>query len=210
MKKRILASLGCMCAFFVCIFTLCIMFDAQVDEIRQSVFRFHVIANSDSDIDQQNKLAVRDGIASLCSELFENCDNKQQSMQKAKNSLDKIESEAMRILRLRGDGSSVRATVKKRFFPTRSYEGVTLPAGVYDTLDIQIGNASGKNFWCVMFPDICLGASTARSNKDKMSSVLSDDNLELVTENSDTVKFKFRIVEIIQNTKRFFSKKLGR
>ncbi len=210
MKKRILAAFGCMSAFFACIFTMCILLDAEVGEIRESVFRFHVIADSNSDADQSNKLAVRDGIAEYCSDLFKNCADKQQSMQTAQNSLVKIESIATDILRSRGDDSTVEAVVTKRYFPTRSYEGVTLPAGVYDTLDVKIGSASGRNFWCVMFPDICLGASTADSNKQKMSSVLSDGNLQMVTDDTNTVKFKFKIVEIIENTKRFLVKKRSR
>jgi len=196
MKKRILLTLTAAALFFICLF-VSVEKDAQT--VRDSVFRFHVIANSDSAADQSNKLAVRDGISELCSSLFSKCDSKEQSMAVADSSLEKIEAKATEVLRLRGDDSTVCAAVTKRWFPTRCYDGVTLPAGVYDTLDIKIGKAEGQNFWCVMFPDICLNASTAAANKQKMSSVLSGGSLRLTTGN---VKFKFKIVEIFQKAKR--------
>lgn len=205
MKKRLLLTSLTACTFFVCLAVILSVCENDASKIRESVFRFHVIANSDSDTDQGNKLAVRDGIAELCSQLFENSKNKAQSMEIAENSLEKIEAEAQKILISRGDNSSVTATVKKRFFPTRQYEGVSLPAGVYDTLDIELGKAEGKNFWCVMFPDICLGSSTKAENTQKMSGVLSGDSLKMATDSDEpTVKFKFKIVEIFESAKHFF------
>ncbi len=207
MKKRIFVTLLCALCFFGALTVFAITTSAQTTEIRDSVFRFHVIANSDSDADQKNKLAVRDGIATLCSELFSQCQNKMQSMEIANASLEKIEKCATQILRERGDKSEVKASVTKRFFPTRHYDGVSLPAGVYDTLDIKIGNALGKNFWCVMFPDICLGASTDADNKQKMSTVLSQGSLDFVTDQkSPSVKLKFKSVELFYSIKRFVSK----
>ncbi len=206
MKKRILLTTLIACTFFVCLAVVLSVCEADAVKIRQSVFRFHVIANSNSTADQQNKLAVRDGIADLCSQLFKNSNTKAQSMEIAKNSLKKIEAEAKKILVSRGDNSTVTATVKQRFFPTRHYEGVSLPAGVYDTLDIEIGNAEGKNFWCVLFPDICLGASTKTENTHKMTEVLSGDSLKLATDdNEPSIKFKFKIIEIFESAKNFFS-----
>ena len=208
MKKRILLTTLIACAFFTVLAVTLVVCESDAVKIRESVLRFHVIANSDSSIDQQNKLAVRDGIADLCSSLFKDSENKSQSMEIAKSSLKKIEAEAQKILVSRGDNSTVTASVRQRFFPTRHYEGVSLPAGVYDTLDIEIGSASGKNFWCVMFPDICLGTSTKIENTQKMSEVLSGDSLKLVTENSTpAVKLKFKIVELWQNAKHFLKKK---
>lgn len=200
MKKRILVTLSLASAFFISVVVMCAVFEKDAQTVRDSVFRFHVIANSDSRTDQNNKLAVRDEIAKFCSGLFKNCSNKKQSMQTAENSIEKIESIATYVLRERGDDSAVEATVTKRYFPTRTYDGVTLPAGVYDTLDIRIGKSEGRNFWCVMFPDICLGASTAKENKKKMSGVLSGGSLNMVTNSENpTVKFKFRVVEIVQS-----------
>lgn len=204
MKKRFLLTTVIAVAFFICLGVTVSVCEADAAKIRDGVLRFHVIANSDSDADQQNKLAVRDGIADLCSQLFKESDNKAESMEIAKNSLEKIEEEAQKILVSRGADGTVSATVRQRFFPTRHYEGVSLPAGVYDTLDIKIGKAEGKNFWCVMFPDICLGSSTKTENTQKMSEVLSGGSLKMTTQSDEpTVKFKFRIVEIFESAKRF-------
>ncbi len=206
MKKRLLLTAACCAVFFGLLFALTLSANADGERIRDSVFRFHVIANSDSDADQSNKLAVRDGVAQLCSELFENSDSKAQSMEIAENNIEKITAQAKRILELRGDDSDVTVTVTKRFFPTRHYNGVSLPAGNYDTLDIRIGSAQGHNFWCVMFPDICIGASDKTDNKQKMSTVLQGSALHMATD-SGGISFKFKIVEIIENVRHRFARR---
>lgn len=204
MKKYIVTS-----AVFIIFFGALALFTASADNdaqgIRNGVLRFHVVANSDSDSDQQNKLAVRDGIAELCSDIFGGADGKADAMAAAEQNSDTIEKAAERILRLRGNGDSVQVSVTKRFFPTRSYDGVSLPAGVYDTVDVKIGAAEGKNFWCVMFPDICIAGSDADRNREKMSDVLDGGSLSMATESDDpSVKLKFKVVEIFETVKNVF------
>lgn len=189
-------------AFFgiLALFTLSANNDAE--GIRNGVLRFHVVANSDSDTDQSNKLAVRDGLAELCSELFADAPDKAAAMATAGRNADVIEDRAEQILRLRGCDMNVTATVNKRFFPTRHYEGVSLPAGVYDTIDISIGEAEGENFWCVMFPDICIGASSESSNRDKLKDVLHGGSYDMATDSDSTVvRFKFKLVELFETVK---------
>lgn len=198
MKKRILSAMGIFASFITVLIITCLWAEAPAKQVRDSVLRFHIVASSDLQADQQNKLAVRDGIASLCAKLFESSDSKAESMRIASENANNIESAANRILSERGSEDSVKVSVRKRFFPTRHYDGVSLPAGVYDTIDVQIGAAEGKNFWCVMFPEICIGSSLDK-NQEKMSEVLTDDAAELVTESTPTVRFKFRIIEIIEN-----------
>lgn len=200
MKKRIYTAIGIFVLFFALLGLLCLWAEVPASQVRSSVLRFHVVANSDSDTDQQNKFAVRDGIANLCAKLFENSQNKQDSMDKAIQNKALIESAAEEILRQRGSADTVKVAVRKRFFPTRHYEGVSLPAGVYDTIDVQIGKAQGKNFWCVMFPAICLGTSS-ENNKEMIENTLPSDAAELVTKDTPKVKFKFKLVEILQNFK---------
>lgn len=202
MKKRLLFSAILFGAFFCMLALICFWAEDSASQVRSGVLRFHVVANSNSETDQQNKFAVRDGIANLCAELFEDSQNKQNSIEKAVQNREIIEGAAERILRDRNSLDNVNVTVRKRFFPTRHYEGVSLPAGVYDTIDVQIGKAEGENFWCVMFPAICLGTSS-ETNKEIMSDVLEKDAAELVTEDTPKVKFKFKIVEIIENFKNY-------
>ena len=202
MKRKLICALSLFALFFGCLAVMLVISESEAQQIRDGVLRLHIVANSDSDYDQQNKMAVRDGIAELCSELFYNSDSKAQAMASAESNGDVIVGKAQEILQSRGCDDSVSVTVRQRFFPTRTYEGVSLPAGVYDTVDVEIGSASGQNFWCVMFPDICVGASNAEGNKDKMSDVLTGGALEMTTDtDSATVKFKFAIVELLENLK---------
>ncbi|MBQ8605432.1 MAG: stage II sporulation protein R [Clostridia bacterium] len=198
MKKRILLAAGLFASFITLLIITCFWAEEPAKQVRDSVLRFHIVANSDSETDQQNKLAVRDGIASLCAALFKPSDSKTESMQIAAENASVIENAAKDILAERGSEDNVTVSIRKRFFPTRHYDGVSLPAGVYDTIDVQIGAAEGRNFWCVMFPEICIGSSLDK-NQEKMSEVLTDDAAELVTENKPTVRFKFKIIEIIEN-----------
>ena len=206
MKRNYLFAGILFCTFFVCLGVCTLFAESDAKEIRESVLRFHIVANSDSEKDQADKLAVRDGIASLCSELFYSSEDKKTAMQKAQDNCDAIVSKASEILALRGSDNTVSADVTQRFFPTRHYDGVSLPAGVYDTVDITIGEGQGKNFWCVMFPDICVGASGARTNYEKMSGVLDGDSLEMATDSKNIkVQFKFKLVELFENIKNLFS-----
>lgn len=205
MKRNYLYAILLFVIFFTLIGVAVIVCESDAREIRNGVLRFHIVANSNSAYDQQNKMSVRDGIAELCSELFYTADSKQEAMTEAVNNKAVIETAARQILKERGCDDSVLVTVTKRFFPTRQYEGVSLPAGVYDTVDVVIGDGDGQNFWCVMFPDICVGASSSVSNRDKMKDVLTGDSLEMVTDqDTPTVVFKFKVVEIFETVKNFF------
>lgn len=208
MKKYIVA-LCCLTAFFGALAVLTAVAEQDAAGIRDGVFRFHVVASSDSDTDQQLKLAVRDGLTELCSSLFGSAPDKAAAMAIAEDNADVIKAAAEDILRGQGNADGVEVCVTQRFFPTRSYDGVSLPAGVYDTLDVRIGAAAGKNFWCVLFPDICVGASAERSPRDKLSDVLEGGSYDMATDKSTpSVRFKFKAVEIFETVKNFlFSKK---
>ncbi len=207
--KKYLCSFILFGAFFgaLTLFTLSAEQDAK--GIRDGLLRFHVIGASNSDADQQLKLKVRDGIAELCSELFSGNADKRQAMQTAQQNKDAIAEKAEEILRQNGCDDSVSVAVTSRFFPTRHYDGVSLPAGVYDTLDVRIGEAAGRNFWCVMFPDICVGASSSHENRQKLEGVLEEGSYDMATDRkSAVVRLKFKSVEIFQSLKnRLFPKK---
>ncbi len=203
MKKRVILAIGLFASFIGALCIMTAVAETSAKEIRESVLRFHIIANSDCKTDQDNKFMVRDGIAKLCENLFEDSKNKQQSIEIAQNNKKIIIEKAKEILQKNGSNHSVEVDIRKRFFPTRHYEGVSLPAGVYDTIDVKIGAAEGKNFWCVMFPGICLGSSS-EENKQKMSDVLSEESYEIVTGDTVSVKFKFKLVEIFETIKNIF------
>lgn len=207
--KKYIASFVVLAAFFGAFALLLISAERDAKGIRDGLLRFHVIGASDSDTDQQLKLEVRDGIAELCSSLFCGQESKGEAIETALQNKELITQKAEQILRQNGCDDRVTLDVTKRFFPTRHYDGVSLPAGVYDTLDLRIGEAKGRNFWCVMFPDICIGSSSAKTNRDKLSDVLEGGSFDMATDKkTPSVQFRFKVVEVFQTVKnRLFSKK---
>ena len=165
-------------------------FTAHCNEIENGVLRLHILANSDSDKDQALKLAVRDSILLSSDEIFDNANNKTEALKNARMSLPKIISTAESTIKENGYNYSVTATVEKCYFNTRVYDNFTLPAGYYDAVRIKIGSAKGKNWWCVLFPEVCISASA------NLKDTLSDGSVEKI-ENPQNYKVKFKVVEII-------------
>lgn len=175
------------------IFTLLLSFTsftAHCNEIENGVLRLHILANSDSDKDQALKLAVRDSILKCSDDIFDNASSKTEALQNAEKSLPKIVSTAESTIKENGYNYSVTATVEKCYFDTRVYENFTLPAGYYDAVRVKIGKAEGKNWWCVLFPEVCISAS---ANLDE---TISDGSIKTV-ENPQEYKVRFKVVELI-------------
>ena len=170
-------------------------FSKQCDEIRNKVLRMHVIANSDEDYDQELKLKVRDAVLNEGRELFDGSLTADDAEEKIIPNIDRLEQVALRTIRENGYDYDVDIYVAKEFFKTRAYENsVVLPAGEYTAVKVVIGEGKGKNWWCVMFPPMCLPAS----NGDiKMEDVLNDKEMEIVS-NSKRYSFRFKIVEIYE------------
>ena len=161
------------------------------------------MANSNTESDQANTLKVRAGIADLCGELFADVDTKTEAMALANNNISALSARAEEILSQNGCTLPVSVKVEKRFFPTKKYAGVTLPAGVYDAIDVNIGTAQGENFWCVMFPPICIGAASdtddAEQNRRQMETILEGDSLDMATgSDRPEIRIKFKVVEFFQ------------
>lgn len=199
-SKAVVLSMGL--AFFICMGIVAWRGEVQARAVSDGVLRFHVIANSDSDRDQQLKLKVRDGIAELTDKLFKDADSKEEASEIALQHKDEICKTAEDILRQNGDDSEVSMDVKRVFFPTKTYENITFPAGDYDAIQIKIGKAEGKNFWCVMFPALCVPSATGH-NEEMLGDVLTDDAVDLVTH---PTTFKFKIVELYHTVFHYFKK----
>ena len=163
-------------------------------EIPNNVFRFHILANSDTEEDQTLKLKVRDKVLERTKILFDTANSKSDAEEFVKANLETIEEIAQNEVYKNGYNYPVKAEIVNMHFDTRRYESYTLPAGIYDALRITIGNAEGHNWWCVMYPSICI--STADEGKDRAKDVLSDDEYSVVTD--DKVVYKFFIVELFQ------------
>ena len=186
MKKLFYALIpALMIAFLVAV----IPFVNSSRELSEDVLRIHILANSDSAADQSLKLAVRDRVLEHCSAYFEDCEDKNEAMAVTRAHLGEIEQVAQEEIRRQGYDYSIKAQVGQAYFNTRCYEDFTMPAGWYDSLRLTIGDGGGKNWWCVMYPALCVGAAT----EDRMKEDLNDGEYRVIT--SDQMDFRFKLVE---------------
>lgn len=180
-------------------------FSGECDQIRGRVFRLHVLANSNSDEDQQLKLKVRDTVVATAADLFDTAKNKQDAIELAKEKLPEIQAAAQQRVYDEGYDYPVHAYIVNMYFTTRQYTTVTLPAGMYDALRITIGSGQGKNWWCVVFPPMCVSAA---SDASELNDVLDPDQEDIVTE-PKKYEVKFKIVEIFEDISNQFGKWFG-
>lgn len=179
---------------------------AVSNDIANSVFRLHVIANSDSTEDQNLKLKVRDELLKFMNELSKDCSSKQEVMEMAKVHQNDLENIAKQIISNNGFNYGVSVEIGKADFPTKHYGDISLPVGTYDALKVKIGDSNGQNWWCVMFPPLCfVDVSTGivpDSSKQEMQENLNEEEFDLISNtDSSEISFKFKLVELFQNWK---------
>ncbi len=158
-------------------------------DLSDDVLRVHILPNSNSAVDQELKLRVRDRVLRDCSAYYDGCEDKEEAMRITRDHLGEIERSAQQEVRACGFDYPVHAEVLKMYFNTRYYEGFTMPAGYYSALRLTIGEGKGDNWWCVMYPELCVGAASA----EKLSEDLSDGEYRVVT--CDQLDFRFKLVE---------------
>ena len=163
-------------------------FNVSCQKIRGDVLRLHVIANSDSEEDQSLKLKVRDRILSETGDLFLTSTSYEEAVELTNKILPQIIDAAEDEIRANGFDYTVQAKLDYTDFDTRHYDGYTLPAGEYFALNVTIGEGQGRNWWCVMFPSICLSTSLDLDDK------LSEDEIDVI-KGYDNYKVKFKLVE---------------
>ena len=134
-------------------------FGEECSFIRENTLRLHILANSDSPADQALKLKIRDAVLSCSGELFSGCDTRQKMIGAAQEQLPKIQQVAEQTALHNGYELPVTASVTDMFFETRRYDHVILPAGTYTAVRIELGAAAGKNWWCVLYPPLCVSAA---------------------------------------------------
>lgn len=166
------------------------------ERLSQDVFRLHILANSDSDEDQALKIKVRNAVLICGESVFTNCSNLSEAVEIGKNNIEVFKSAAENCIAENGYDYPVNVYVDKEFFTTRKYNDITMPGGVYNALKIEIGKAEGHNWWCVMFPAICLPSVS----DDEINQYLSDDEINLLNSGSK-YKIRFKIVEIYEKIK---------
>lgn len=174
-----------------------VSFAACCSEVRNDVLRLHILANSDSEEDQALKLRVRDAVLNESGYIFEGVTNVRQARREAKKELNTMQRVAQKTVLESGYTYPVTVSLEKCFFETRYYESFTLPAGEYEALRIVIGKGEGHNWWCVMFPQLCL-ASCAEIEDAKS---LSEEEKQLIS-SSPQFEIRFKCVEIYEKIKK--------
>ena len=161
-------------------------------DISDNVFRLHVIANSDSKEDQNLKYIVRDNVLDYVAQISTTASSKEDIINILQNHLTQIEAIALDTIRKNGFDYSVCVEIGNFSFPTKKYGDIILPPGYYDSLKIQIGEATGQNWWCVMFPPLCFVDVTSgivpEESKELLQSNLSEEEYNLISEESTDVK----------------------
>ncbi len=174
-------------------------------ELSDSVFRLHVIANSDSTEDQNLKYTVRDNLISYMNTLCKNCSSKEEAIKLVTENKSNFQKIAENTIHENGFNYSVNIEIGNFEFPTKTYGDISFPAGYYDALKVKIGEANGQNWWCVMFPPLCFIDVTSGvvpdESKEDLQENMSDEDYALISD-SDTpeIKFKFKLLEFFTNT----------
>ena len=202
-------------SFLLFIYTsICAISYAQnvSNDIANSVFRLHVIANSDSEEDQNLKYIVRDNLLSYMNQICSNCKSKDEVIKLVHAHFNEFEKIAQDTIYEQGYSYDVKINIGNFKFPTKTYGDISLPAGLYDGLKVEIGEAKGQNWWCVMFPPLCFVDVTSGivpdESKEDLQESLSDEEYALVSDDSNfEIKFKFKLLEFFNNTGLFTAKK---
>lgn len=177
---------------------------AVCESISDSVFRLHVLANSDSTEDQNLKLLVRDNILEYMNSISSDVTSKNDWIALANLHISDLEMIAKQTILENGYTYDVSLEIGNFAFPTKTYGDITLPPGYYDALRVKIGKAEGQNWWCVMFPPLCFVDVTTgvvpEESKEMIKENLSEEEYALILSNSSkNTQFKFKIVEVLQN-----------
>lgn len=189
---------------FSVVYLLMMPFSALREDmgIYDEVIRLHVLADSDEPEAQRLKLKVRDGILGLVDEILDDTADIGSADAALDAGKESIRLEAQRILRENGSELPVDVTLTYESYPTRAYGCVTLPAGTYRSLRVLIGSAEGKNWWCILFPELCTRAAGCEK-EELVEAGLTPSQIRLITGDSTGVKVRFRLLEIISD---FFAK----
>ena len=178
--------------------------EAVSTDISDSVFRLHVIANSDSDEDQSLKYKVRDNLLKYMNNICSNCSSKQEAINLVTEHKEEFKQVALDTIKEEGYSYNVKINIGNFEFPTKQYGDISLPAGYYDALRVEIGEAKGRNWWCVMFPSLCFidvsSGIVPEESKEELQNILSDEEYSIISDNSDNgIKLKFKLIEFFAN-----------
>lgn len=180
-------------------------------DISNSVFRLHVIANSNSDEDQNLKYKVRDNLLAYMNDICSNCSSKEEAINIVSEHQEEFRQVALETIKNEGFSYDVKIEIGNFEFPTKQYGDISLPAGLYDALKVEIGKAEGRNWWCVMFPSLCFvdisSGIVPEESKEDLQNVLSNEEYAIISNTSNQgIKFKFKLLEFFATNNLIASK----
>lgn len=184
--------------FVACLVCTALWAEATQVRLASQVIRLHVLANSDSEEDQALKLEVRDRVLETTSALLAGETEPQAAAVLLNQHLDDIAQSAAQEISAQGHDDRVEVRLEQTWFPTRQYQGISLPAGNYLALRVLIGAAEGHNWWCVVFPNLCLPAVSERALE---TSTLTPGQISLLQEEETSYVFRFKALELWQSLK---------
>lgn len=170
-------------------------------QLRNEIIRLHVVANSDSDADQSQKLRVRDAVNEYLMELLAESESAEDAQLVISCHLPDLEAVAKEVLAADGTDMTVRATLTEETFDVRNYDTFTLPSGVYSSLRIELGAGEGHNWWCVVFPSLCLPAAGETITDVAAGAGFSDSLSGGIT---GKYQFRFFVLDLIGQAEKFF------
>lgn len=203
MSKLKQIKISVLCGLIVAIFVSLSAFQADCTKIREKTFRLHIIANSNSKLDQEIKLVVRDEILNLTKQMYANCENDEQAKAVTVENLKQIKALANKTLSEAGFNYTAEVMVGTVLFNTREYENFTLPAGEYEALKIILGEGKGENWWCVMYPKVCISMCGGSEYEEVL-----DEKQNKIINNKKEYKIAFRFIEAFNDVKKFIKKYL--
>lgn len=203
MKSRIFLWL--ILVFFTAFCLLSVETKLTQQALAEKTLRLHVVANSDSEEDQAQKLRVRDAVLGKVSDLTGGCADAKAAGEILRNHLDEIQASALDQLAAEGADYSVEVSLGREVFPTRYYDTFTLPAGTYPALRVSIGAAEGKNWWCVVFPSLCTAATAEMVEEYAEVGGFDSEETDLITGGEEEYRLRFKSYEWLQSLLDFLS-----
>ena len=169
------------------------------NDLQKSVFRLHVIANSNSEEDQNLKYIVRDNVIEYMKTICNQCSSKEETIKIVSDHLEDFIQIANQTIKENGFSYTANVSLGNFEFPTKIYGDISFPSGYYDALKIQLGNADGQNWWCVLYPSLCFVDITSgivpQESKEQLQEDLNDEEYKIISNTDTPINIKFKLIE---------------
>lgn len=172
--------------------------------LSSKLVRLHVVANSNQETDQQIKLQVRDAVLQQVQNLTAGCQEKEETVVILQENLSALQQTAQRALQQAGSSDTAHVSLCQERFPTRLYETFSLPAGEYTSLRVELGQAKGRNWWCVVFPTLCTAAQTQDMQAIAAAAGFDDGEIAMITSDQTQYQMEFKLLEGLEKLKALF------